>query len=152
MASDARLSLNLWNGGNRYGLELSCTGFNHRLPQLLFEAVDKVISLTVDPARFALTREGYVRLVTRLSLDGPWACFICAVTVAAPVHRCARQAGSGGEELADSTDSVVYTRTVRGFSPCLHSLPCNAPNEGIVPLSDAALGSPFPPKSRTLTQ
>ena len=47
-----------WQGRNRLGVEVTVSGYSHKLPKLLECVLDTLTSGDIDPARFALVKEG----------------------------------------------------------------------------------------------
>lgn len=56
----------------KYGLQLSLKGYNDKLPTLLQKLIEKLTTFTVDPQRFRILKESYVRALQNFRAEQPY--------------------------------------------------------------------------------
>jgi len=66
----AGLSYSLDN--TKYGLQLKVKGYSDKLPILLKKLVDKLTNFTIDPQRFKILKESYVRALQNFRAEQPY--------------------------------------------------------------------------------
>ncbi|XP_066145097.1 insulin-degrading enzyme isoform X3 [Euwallacea fornicatus] len=88
----------------KYGLILGIGGYNHKQPILLKKIMEKLTNFKVDPKRFNIWKENYIRNLKNFSAEQPYQHAVYYLTVLLTEHSWSK------EELLASADQVTRDR------------------------------------------
>ncbi|KAL1510015.1 hypothetical protein ABEB36_004673 [Hypothenemus hampei] len=94
----------------KYGLILGIIGYNHKQHILLEKVMEKLTNFTINPKRFNILKENYIRHLKNFSAEQPYQHAVYYLTVLLTEHSWSKQ------ELLASTDQMTIER-LEAFIP-----------------------------------
>lgn len=76
-----------WNlTSTKYGLELAIGGYNHKQHVLLEKVIDKMTNFTIDPKRFVILKENFIRSLKNFDAEQPYQHAVYYLTILLTEH------------------------------------------------------------------